>query len=250
MNGDVMVTLSKLFITFIIYSFVGYIAEVILVSVEFKKLTNRGFLCGPICPIYGIGAVLMGIFLKKYEHDALALFCLGAILASIIEYMTGWVLEKVFHNKWWDYSKHKFNINGRVCMSNAILFGLGAVVVVMFVNPFISNLLSKISNKLIIIVASITFLIFILDLIYSWIVAFNLRHNIIIVEDLKNSKIGNIPEKVEAVLSKQIKNIKRIPKRISQTFPKFIGNYKIEFDIINKLKKEKKEKDKKKKKNK
>ena len=231
-----MIAFFTVSIKFIIYSFIGYIAECIFVSLENKKPTNRGFLCGPICPIYGVGGLLMAFFLKNYKGDYIALFVLGAFLATIIEYITGWALEKLFHNKWWDYSQNKFNINGRVCLLNTILFGVGAIAVVMFGEPLLSKILSPLSSFWLILIGIILIILFVLDMIYSWIVAFNLRNNIIIVEDLKNKKISDLPEMLEDALKLQINKIKKIPRRVSKVFPKFIGDYKVEFDIINKLK--------------
>lgn len=235
-NGDIMITFLNIFIKFIIYSFIGYVAECIFVSFENKKPTNRGFLCGPVCPIYGVGGLLMAFFLKNYKGDYIALFVLGAILATVIEYITGWALEKLFHNKWWDYSKNKFNINGRVCLLNTVLFGIGAIAVVMFGEPVLDKLLAPLSNFWIILLGIVLLILFVLDMIYSWIVAFNLRNNIIIVEDLKNKKLSDLPEMLEETLKSKINRIKKIPKRVSKAFPKFIGNYKAEFDIINNLK--------------
>lgn len=241
-NGDIMIAFLTIFIKFIIYSVVGYIAECIFVSLENKKPTNRGFLCGPICPIYGVGGLLMAFFLKDYKGDYIALFALGALLATVIEYITGWALEKLFHNKWWDYSKNKFNINGRVCLLNTILFGIAAVVVVMFGEPLLDKILALLSDFWIILIGIILIILFVLDMIYSWIVAFNLRNNIIIVEDLKNKKLSDLPEMLEEALKSQINKVKKIPKRVSKAFPKFIGDYKVEFDIINNLKKSSKKK--------
>lgn len=242
----IVITLLSIFIKFILYSFIGYVAECIFVSLENKKVTNRGFLCGPICPIYGVGGILMAFFLEKYKGDFIALFVLGALLATIIEYFTGWALEKLFHNKWWDYSKNKFNINGRVCLLNTILFGIGSVFVITFGEPLLNKILSFLPNVWIIILGIILFLLFVLDMIYSWIIAFNLRNNIIIVEDLKNKKLADLPEMVEEALKNQIEKIRKIPKRVSKSFPKFIGDYKVEFDIINDLKQKKKRKSKRK----
>lgn len=220
-------------------------------SIENKKLTNRGFLCGPICPIYGVGGLLMSFFLQRYENDIIATFCLGALLATIIEYITGWALEKIFHNKWWDYSQNKFNINGRVCLLNAVLFGVGAVLVIKIGDPLTNFILSYIPDIWVYIIGITFIILFILDMIYSWIVAFNLRNNIIVVEDLKNKKLNYLPELLEEYLSKQVNRVKKLPKRVSSNFPKFISDYKIEFDIINNLKnknqKEKKDKKKSKK---
>lgn len=243
-----MILFFFVFIKFILYSFIGYVAECIFVSLENKKVTNRGFLCGPVCPIYGVGGLLMAFFLQKYKGDYIALFVLGALLATIIEYFTGWALEKLFHNKWWDYSKNKFNINGRVCLLNTILFGIGSVFVVTFGEPLLNKILIFLPDFWILVIGIIMVTLFILDMIYSWIVAFNLRNNIIIVEKLKNKKLSDLPEMLEEALKIQIKKIRKIPKRVSKAFPKFVGDYKVELEIINNLKKRKiktKKKDKK-----
>lgn len=231
-----MINFFELFIVFIVYSFIGYIVEIIVVSAEFKKLMNRGFLCGPICPIYGLGALFMGSILHFYKGDYLVLFVLGALISSILEYFTGWALETIFHNKWWDYSKHKFHINGRVCMSNAIGFGLGAILVVQFANPFFFSLIGKLNYTFVKIISIVLIILFVADLIYSWITAFNLRKNIIIVEELKNNKLNNIPSLIEKRLKSRIDHLRVVPKHIFTSFPKFINKYKTEFDIINKLK--------------
>ena len=245
-----MIKFLTVFIRFIIYSLIGYIAECIFVSVENKKPTNRGFLCGPICPIYGVGGLLMAFFLKDYKGDYIALFVLGALLATVIEYITGWALEKLFHNKWWDYSKNKFNVNGRICLLNAVLFGIGAIAVVMLGEPLLDKIMAPLSNFWIVLIGVTLLILFVLDMVYSWIVAFNLRNNIIIVEDLKNKKLSDLPELLEDALKSKLNKIKKIPKRVSKAFPKFIGDYKAEFDIINNLKmsnkKKKSNKDKKK----
>lgn len=243
-----MINFCNIFLYFIIYSFFGYLIEVMVVSFERKKITNRGFLCGPICPVYGVGAILFNLFLSKYENDYIAIFLLGAIMAASVEYFTGWILEKVFKNKWWDYSKHKYNLNGRVCLSNAISFGLGALIVVEITNPLLEKVLNLFNDNWIFIICIPLLFGFIVDMFYSWKVAFNLRHNIIIVEDLKKKKLNSIPDFFEKNIKNQRKNIKKIPQRFRNAFPNFITNYKIEFDIINKLLGKPKKKEKKKKK--
>ena len=107
----------------------------------------------------------------------------------------------------------------------------------MFADPFVDKMLGVLPNVFKTIIGFMFIIIFILDMIYSWIVAFNLRNNIIIVEDLKNKKLNELPDLLEESLKEQIKKIKRIPKRIMKVFPNFISNYTLEFDIIEKLKK-------------
>ena len=97
-----MYNISYIFIQFIIYSVIGYISEVIYCSFLQKKLVNRGFLFGPLCPIYGFGAVLTIYTLKEYLDDPIIVFVMGMLITSILEYFTSYIFEKIFNNKWWD----------------------------------------------------------------------------------------------------------------------------------------------------
>ena len=100
---------------FIIYSFLGWVMESIVRTISEKKLINTGFLHGPFCPIYGIGAIILFAFLDKFENNLILLFFVAIIVLTIWEYVVGWMLEKLFNTKYWDYSQQKFNIQGRVC---------------------------------------------------------------------------------------------------------------------------------------
>lgn len=230
------------FINFIIYSFIGYIVEVIYVSILEKKVLNRGFLCGPILPIYGIGATLMALLLKRYTHDIIALFVFGALIASVLEYYISYILEKAFHNRWWDYSKEKLNINGRICLNNAILFGIGSVIVVELLQPFFNNILSKINIIFLIVISVILLIILIADTIYSCLIAYNLRSRIIIVEKLKNDKLAMLPNIFENHLKEHVEKLKVYPSRLIKAFPNLSKKYQDEFDIMKKYKKNKKPK--------
>ena len=232
-------TFIEWFIYFVIYSFIGYIAEVLFVSFSQKKLVNRGFLCGPICPIYGLGAISMIIFLKRYVHDYTALFVFGALIASTLEYFISYALEKIFHNKWWDYSDKKINVNGRVCLSNTVLFGLGSVALLEFIHPFVSKYLLRVSKDYLIIIFIILLVVLILDTIYSCVIAYNLRSRIIIVEELKNNKISKIPKILQTSIKSRVKNLKVYPTRLVKAFPNIAVKYKTEFDIMGKLRKKK-----------
>src|SRR5574344_283707 len=116
--------LMRLFLVFLIYAICGWIIEVIAFKVENHKLVNRGFLFGTYCPITGIGCILCIFLLNKFKSYPLVVFLLGMILTSGLEYLTSYIMEKVFHARWWDYSKAKFNINGRVKLINSIAFGI------------------------------------------------------------------------------------------------------------------------------
>ncbi len=129
---------------------------------------NRGFLFSPFLPIYAFGAIFLIATLSHYENNILMLYFSGVIATTLIEYMTAVFLENVFHVKWWDYSKMKFNFQGRVCLKNSLLFGVLAVVVIKGIQPpienfVINNLSINIVNKIVI----SGFLILLIDLYFT-----------------------------------------------------------------------------------
>ena len=95
---------------FFIYSFLGWCTEVAFAAVRHGKFVNRGFLNGPVCPIYGFGVLMVVLLLQQLQDNLLILFIGSVIVTSAIEFLTGWILETVFHAKWWDYSQNKFNL--------------------------------------------------------------------------------------------------------------------------------------------
>ena len=118
-----------LVIIFFFYSVVGYIVEVTSCSIKSKKLTlSRGYLIGPYIPIFGFGGLFMTTLLSKYQNDILSLFINSMVYCCLLEYITSLVLEKIFKLRWWDYSDRRFNINGRVCLENGILFGIAGII--------------------------------------------------------------------------------------------------------------------------
>lgn len=129
---------------FMIYSFIGWCAEVIFATWKSGEFSNRGFLNGPLCPIYGIGVVIILGSLSPFKDQVLKLFVLSTILVSALEYVVGLVLEKLFHHKWWDYSEMKFNINGYISLRFSLMWGIGCVIIVRYIHPFIENLVEKI----------------------------------------------------------------------------------------------------------
>lgn len=118
-------------------SFLGWLMEVVCKLIQFHRFINRGFLLGPICPIYGFGSILIAALLSRYADSPVAVFGLGMILCGTLEYITSYVLEKLFHARWWDYSQKHFNLNGRVCANTLIPFGLLGLVMVYGIKPFL-----------------------------------------------------------------------------------------------------------------
>lgn len=135
------------FYNWILYSFFGWIYESCYVSVKTKKIVNRGFLNGPIIPIYGFGGTIIGLTLSSYKGQYLLVFLMGMMLASILEYLTSFSMELIFRAKWWDYSDRKFNIHGRVCLEASLFWGLLSIVVTSVIQPFVTYLIQFIPRK-------------------------------------------------------------------------------------------------------
>lgn len=127
--------LDQIVIYFTIYSFIGWICEVVYCSYLSKRFVNRGFLAGPVCPIYGFGALLIISLLKPVQASALIVFLCGFVITSVLEYIAGWFLETLFHTKWWNYENDRFNLNGRVCLKNSIMFGILSVILMKVIHP-------------------------------------------------------------------------------------------------------------------
>ena len=143
-----MGSLWTLILFFTFYSFIGWLCESIYCSVPAGRPINRGFLNGPFCPVYGFGGLLVVGILMPLRDNLLLLFVVSALLTSVLEYATGVALEKLFHAKYWDYSKNRFNFQGRVCLQNSLLFGVMSVIGVRWVQPALQELVSRIPERL------------------------------------------------------------------------------------------------------
>ena len=163
-----MKTICYYFLLFMTYSVLGWILEVSCKLVEKKKFINRGFLIGPYCPIYGWGALMMTLLLKKYLNDIFTLFIMNILICSILEYFTSYFLEVIFKARWWDYSNKKFNINGRICLETMIHFGLFGLLVMYVINPIIFNILNMIPISIIYFISIVLFLLLLIDTITSY----------------------------------------------------------------------------------
>lgn len=126
---------------FFVYGFLGWCTEVAFAAWKEHRFVNRGFLNGPICPVYGIGVTLVVHFLSPYRSNLIILYITSTILATALEWLTGFILERVFHNKWWDYSNMPLNLNGYVCLLFSLIWGVACVLIVDFIHPVIHKLL-------------------------------------------------------------------------------------------------------------
>ena len=200
------------FIIFIIYSFIGWIIDICDVYYIDKKIVNRGFYIGPYCPIYGVGVLLIIFLLKDYMDSPVVLFILAAVICMILEYLTSYVMEKWFNARWWDYSDRKFNLNGRICLETTIPFGLGAMIVMYVVHPFIVNNLNKVSNNIIIIIGIILMLVFLIDAIISFSV-------ITKINNIDWSKYRDDTEEINKKVKEYLKSLSPLMRRLINSFP-------------------------------
>ena len=207
------------FLLFIVYSILGWIMEVICSLYNLKKFVNRGFLIGPYCPIYGCGAILITILLKKYLDDPITLFIMAILLCGVLEYLTSYVMEKIFHLRWWDYSDKKFNINGRVCLNTIIPFGILGTVIMYVTNPFILDKIELLSDKILNIVFYILLSIYMIDNIISLITIFKIKNTTATVSmENRQDNTEEITQKVREILLGKQRAFTQ--KRLINAYPK------------------------------
>lgn len=127
---------------FYLYSFFGWLWESCYVSVKQKKLVNRGFVNGPLCTIYGVGAVSVYLILRPLEGNWIALYFGGVAVATLLEYVTAVIMERLFHTSWWDYSENKFNFQGRICLGSSVAWGFFALLMFEVLQPFVETIVS------------------------------------------------------------------------------------------------------------
>lgn len=234
--------IQKYFLYFLIYSIVGWLWEVFLCLYEDKKFVNRGFFNGPYCPIYGCGALLDIIILGKIKNAGL-LFVLGVLLTGVLEYLTSFFMEKLFHAKWWDYSERRYNINGRVCLAGMICFGSMSVILIRLVHPAIIALIGKIPSVIMNVLAIILGALFLWDCVHTLVcikgfdkklAEFNAKIQENLQANLEKARSFGVLEKAkqefseselkqrleEAVAHFKSKRMNRQERRIIKAFPK------------------------------
>ena len=259
---------------FFVYGFLGWCTEVIFAAFKQHRFVNRGFLNGPICPIYGVGVTLVIACLEAFQSNLLLLYISSVILVTVLEGVTGWAMDKLFHNKWWDYSKLPFNIGGYVCLLFSLIWGVACVFIVYFVHPLIHQVLSLIPHTAGIALIAILGIALLSDMIVttSAIVKFNqylelLKHitdelhaisnqigaelyqNVMHVLDMQESsrqKLDDVKLEVSEEIRMQIVELKtraqnlgeKVPKparRLLKAFPKLESrNYKAQLELSRK----------------
>ncbi|WP_159638880.1 putative ABC transporter permease [Erysipelothrix anatis] len=246
--------LALLFVYWIIYSFIGWILETVYCSILSGKFEERGFLNGPLVPIYGFGAMIILATLLPYAFNPVLVFILGLILTSSLEYLTSYIMEKAFKMRWWDYSEMFMNINGRVCLLNSTMFGALSLVLVEYIHPVIVDLVANISIEYLNYIAFTLFVVVIIDFIASLRATLNLQSRLFELNNIKY-EIDKLKSKLEGsyeirlkelntaydtlkatLKSREVRLLKAFPRLKSESLQEFIEDVQ-DFYRIRKNKK-------------
>lgn len=190
---------------FFLYGCIGWCVEVVYAAVKEHKLINRGFLCGPICPIYGIGMVGLVYSVQLIplpdsgSMSAVSIFFIGMVLTTAIELVGGWVLYKLYHIRWWDYSKMKYNLGGYICPQFSLLWGLGSVLMIKVVHPLLARGSNPMPFRVMLILDIVLLIIFVVDVIVSTAAAIGLNKYLSEIDELR-ARLRVTSDKLTTVL--------------------------------------------------
>jgi uncharacterized membrane protein len=174
--------------------------------VRHGKFVNRGFLNGPVCPIYGFGVLLVILLLQQLSGNLLILFFGSVVLTSAIELFTGWILEKVFHAKWWDYTENKFNIKGYICLEFSLLWGLAATFIVRIIHPIIAHFITHLPYLLLVITSSVFLAMILADLAATIAAIRKLQKRLTLLSKLAED-IHGVSDKIGDSISGKVTNV-------------------------------------------
>lgn len=221
-----------LVVSFFIYCLMGWIWESIILPLSRgQRPYNRGFLNGPWIPIYGFGAMLVIVLfdIRKVNYPLHTLFINGGVVACLIEYITSYVMERLFHHRWWDYSQKAFNVNGRICLEGFICFGLFSVVAINYIQPFFTSKLLLVDEGLLFIISTVLSLLFIIDTVISVNTAL----------DIEN-KLGLLKQNLEENERKLLEEMEERHNEVRKYFGKQRADFRKQQIILKSLIKQKK----------
>lgn len=213
-----VIQLAYYFLLFILYSFGGWIVECIWTYFMKRKLENRGFLFGPICPIYGVGSLICVLLVGPLRLSWPLEFLLMIVLCDIIEYITSVVLERIYHVRWWDYTtESKLHLNGRISIETSIGFGVGGIFILHLIQPFFSNLLSLLNLPALLITSGIFFIIFVADILLSMIAISNIK-------GVFKGGTVDLTAEIKRFSINYYKKASRLSRRLAHTAIHHVGN--------------------------
>ena len=201
---------------FLIYSCTGWCLEVIFAAATTGQLVNRGFLNGPVCPIYGFGMIIVLFALTPLQDSVLLLYIGGVILPSALELVGGWALYKLYHTRWWDYSDFPFNIGGYICLQFSLLWGVGTLVVMRIVHPVVAGLVGMVPPFIGLVVMCVLYAVYAADVVVTAFAASGLAQTLDAMEQLAEELQARSDE-----MQAQLLRTPRIvgPRRMLRAFP-------------------------------
>lgn len=220
-------TAAQLLWFFIIYSFLGWTVEVSYHAVTLGKVVNRGFLNGPVCPVYGCGVVVVfavleivgrafGIDTNIETANVLVLFVIGLVFATLIELIAGFLLDKLFHARWWDYSDRKFNLNGYICLGFSIIWGLAIAFVLRVIQPGIERLVDSIPKTLSLILLICIYVGFTADIVITVLTVLKFNKELEKMQAMQQSILRLSDGMSEAIGNGTIKVVNRIETELDE----------------------------------
>lgn len=212
------IQLAYYFLLFILYSFGGWIVECIWTYFMKRKLENRGFLFGPICPIYGVGSLICVLLIGPLHLSWPLEFLLMIVLCDIIEYITSVVLEKIYNVRWWDYTTASvLHLNGRISLETSIGFGVGGIFILHLIQPFFSNLLGLLNLPALLITSGTLFIVFVADILLSMIAISNIK-------GVFKGGTVDLTAEIKRFSIDYYKKASRLGRRITRTAMHHVGN--------------------------
>jgi len=190
---------------FLIYSIIGWLWETPYVSIKLKKFVNRGFLRGPVVPIYGFGATTIMLSVGAIERhliwhpvvNTILTMLYIAVVASVWEYGTSYIMEGLFKTRWWDYTSHRFNVKGRIALDVSVFWGIGGFILWYFVNGVVLNVYEMLSEQMVITILATSYAIIALDAVTTLIELINLRNLVIMLHEASEDVIGQLTSRIE-----------------------------------------------------
>ena len=180
-----MFSFYELLWIFFLYAFLGWCTEVIFAAVKTGEFVNRGFLLGPVCPIYGLGVAFVLLLLMPLQENLLILYAGSVVITSALEYLVGWLAEKLLHQRLWDYSDMPFNLKGYICLAFSLVWGVACVLVVRVIQPLIMGLIHWLPHTLGLVLLALFSATFLTDLILTCAAAAKLPRQIRAAEELE-----------------------------------------------------------------
>ncbi|WP_125579235.1 putative ABC transporter permease [Lacticaseibacillus suibinensis] len=200
---------------FFAYAFVGWLWESGYVSVKKRQWTNSGFLAGPVIPVYGFSITAVLALVQPFAHNLVLLYLLSALVITVIEYVTSWLMEKLFHARWWDYSKIPLNLNGRVALPISAFWGVGVVLVIKFVHPVVAHFVTRLDVRYGIFAAIVMLALFMFDF------GFSLAN--VLAFGAATKRIGDA---IDTKKQELITQVDTATAKLSQDEPRWLADYR------------------------